>query len=256
MKVQRVSFILPAWNEEQLLPRALEAIHRAARVVEVSYQIVVADDASTDRTAEVARAHGAEVVSCENRQIAATRNAGARGSDGDLLVFVDADTQVTAEVVRAAVEAIDGGASYGGADVTWDGSIPLWSRAMLRTTLSLYRLGKLASGAFLFCTRDAFESVGGFDESLFAAEDVYFSRELGKTGRHAWVKQRVITSGRKLRAHSTWELLRDTALLMIGGKRALRSKERLGLWYEERRPDPEAPSTDERGVREDSGEGR
>lgn len=242
---RRVSFVLPAWNEELLLPKALRAIHRAAREAGLSYQVLVADDRSTDRTAEVARAEGAEVVSCDHRQIAATRNTGARAADGELLIFVDADTEVTPEAVRGAVDAIEGGATYGGADITWDGTIPLWTRVMLRTTLLVYRLDKLASGAFFFCTREAFERAGGFDESLFAAEEYYLAKKLKKIGRHAWIKQPVLTSGRKLRAHSAGELLRDSARLMFGGKRALQKREHAGLWYEPRKEDPSAPSASE-----------
>lgn len=237
----RVSFVVPAWNEERLLPRTLRAIHRAAEAAGVSYQVIVADDGSTDRTAEVARAEGAEVVACDHRQIAATRNAGARAADGELLVFVDADTEVTPEAVRGALEAVDGGATYGGADLTWDGAIPLWSWILLRTTLLLYRLGKLASGAFFFCTRDAFERVGGFDESYYAAEEYDLAKKLKRIGRHAWIRDRVVTSGRKLRAHSAGELLRETARLMFGGRRALRRRDRTGLWYEPRKEDPRAP---------------
>ena len=242
MKVQRVSFIVPAWNEEQLLPRALDAIHAAAGKAQLSYQIIVADDASTDRTAQVAVAHNAELVSCNNRQIAATRNAGARTADGDLLFFVDADTQVTPAAVEAAVQAIEAGATYGGADLTWDGVIPFWPRRMLRATLFFYRFFKLASGAFLFCTREAFERAGGFDETIFASEEYDLSKRLSRLGRYVWLRQQVVTSGRKLRTHTLGELLRDTAHISMAGKKALLSRERLGLWYDERRKDPQQPT--------------
>ncbi len=242
MKVQRVSFIVPAWNEELLLPQTLEAIHKAASTAQLTYEIIVAHDASTDGTAETARANNAEVVSCNNRQIAATRNAGAHASTGDLLFFVDADTQVTPAAVGAAVQAIEAGATYGGADLTWDGVIPLWSRMLLRATLFSYRFFKLASGAFLFCRREAFESAGGFDESIYATEEYDLSKRLSKLGRYVWLRERVITSGRKLRAHTMGELLRDTARMSMGGKKALLSRDRLGLWYEERRKDPKRPA--------------
>lgn len=156
--MQHVSFIVPAWNEELLLPRMLEAIHEAARLAELSYQVVVADDAWTDRTAEV--------VACDNRQIAVTRKRGARASDGDLLFFVDADTCVTPAAVRAAVEAIECGATWGGADLTWDRPIT------------------------------SFECV----------------------------------------------MLHETCRMTLGGSRALRSRSRLGLWYDERRDDPQPPA--------------
>ena len=180
------------------------------------------------------------MIPCDHRQIAATRNTGARAANGDLLIFVDADTAVTPEAVQGAVDAVLGGATYGGADLTWDGPIPLWSRAILRSTLLMYRLGKLASGAFFFCTREAFERAGGFDETLFAAEEYYLAKKLKRLGRHAWIPHRVITSGRKLRAHSARELLRDSARLMFGGRRSLQERENAGLWYEPRKQDPHA----------------
>src|SRR4029079_16650009 len=85
-----ISFVVPAYNEEELLGATLDAIHTAAVATGQDYEIVVADAASSDRTADVARAHGARVVSASHRQIASTRNAGAREAKGDLLLVVDA----------------------------------------------------------------------------------------------------------------------------------------------------------------------
>ncbi len=234
----RVSFVVPAWNEERLIGGTLDALHAAAHEAGVPYELVVADDASTDGTAEIARERGAVVVPCDNRQIAATRNAGARVADGDLLVFVDADTRVGAAVVRSTLDAVEDGAVYGGADVTWDGAIPLWSRALLRATLLAYRCARLTPGAYMFCTREAFDRVGGFDESFYAAEEFHFARSLRRVGRHGWVRERVVTSGRKLRTHSAGRLLGDLARIAVGGPRAIRSRERLDLWYADRPVDP------------------
>ena len=87
-----VSIIVPAYNEERCLPTALEAIHSAARALGIDYEIVVADDDSTDATSALARRAGARVVTVANRQISKTRNDGARAATGDRLVFVDALT--------------------------------------------------------------------------------------------------------------------------------------------------------------------
>src|SRR5438045_3652933 len=91
-----ISFIIPAHNEEALIGRTLAAIHDAAKELDEPYEIVVSNDASSDRTGEIALAHGARVVDIERRQIAAARNAGARSAAGELYFFVDADTMVTA----------------------------------------------------------------------------------------------------------------------------------------------------------------
>ena len=109
-----VSFIIPAHNEEALLGRTLASVHAAARALGEPYEVVVADDASTDRTGAVAREQGARVVAVNRRQIAAARNAGARAAAGGLLVFVDADTVVTPRVVRAAARALSRGRSAAG----------------------------------------------------------------------------------------------------------------------------------------------
>src|SRR5262249_51904043 len=73
-----LSFIVPAYNEQLLIGRTLGALHAAAGALREPYEVIVADDASTDETAAIAHAHGAQVVSVNHRQIAATRNAGAR----------------------------------------------------------------------------------------------------------------------------------------------------------------------------------
>ncbi len=237
----RWSFVIPAWNEADLLPSTIEAIRQASRDVGLEYEIVVADDRSSDGTAATATACGARVVSCDNRQIAATRNAGALAARGRVLVFVDADTRITPAALAGTLEAVAGGAVYGGADVTWDGHVPLWSRALLRGLLWAYPLKKVASGAFLFCTREAFEAAGRFDESLYAAEEYELSRALSKQGPYAWIRERVVTSGRKLRTHSARKLLGDMLRLSLRGRRGMRDRKHKGLWYDDRDPDPHRP---------------
>ena len=71
--------------------------------------MIVVDDGSTDRTADIGREHGAQVVSVAHRQIAATRNAGARAARGDVFIFVDADTLVHEALVRLALQALRDG---------------------------------------------------------------------------------------------------------------------------------------------------
>ncbi|HEY7501837.1 MAG TPA: glycosyltransferase [Vicinamibacterales bacterium] len=233
-----ISFIVPAYNEERLLGQTLASIHAAARALDRSYEIVVADDASTDRTAEIARENGARVVPVRLRQIAGTRNAGARAARGEILVFVDADTLVPSATLSAAMDALARGAVGGGAMLRVDGTIPRHGRVLLFLVATGMRLGRLAAGCFLFCTREAFEAAGGFDERLFATEELALSRALRRHGRMTILREAVETSGRKLRTHSAWELARLIGALVGIGPRILRSRDRLELWYGSRRPDP------------------
>ena len=147
------------------------------------YEIVVADDASTDTTAALANQAGARVVHVENRQISKTRNAGARAALGDRLIFVDADTVVNAEVIRSANWALDHGAVGGGATPVFDSQAPRWGPPMIRAVVVFMRWFRLAAGCFVFVRRDAFDAVGGFDERHFAGEEVMLSWALRRHGR-------------------------------------------------------------------------
>ncbi|HEY6824416.1 MAG TPA: glycosyltransferase [Steroidobacteraceae bacterium] len=238
-----MSFIIPAYNEARLLGNTLSAIEKAARALRLTFEVIVVDDASVDRTSEVARAHGARVVPVHFRQIAATRNAGARAAAGEWLVFVDADTIASEVVLRDAIAALTAGAVGGGCVVHFDGRVPRYGRMLIALLLPLYRSLGLAAGCFLFCTRQAFDAVGGFDERLFAAEEVVMSRALRRLGRFVILRAAVVTSARKLRAHSAGEVLGTLLRLMLSGSRGVRRRDGLELWYGQRRRDPEAPDS-------------
>ncbi len=236
-----ISFIIPAYNEERLIGATLNALHRAARALGEPYEVIVVDDASSDATADVAAQNGAMVVQVGYRQIAATRNAGARHAKGDFFFFVDADTTVNADAVGAAVQVMHEGAVGGGSAVRFDGRIPLYARALEKVVNRLNRVLRFAAGCFLFCTRQAFETVGGFDESLFAAEEIAMSTALKRQGKFVILRENVVTSGRKMRAHSALALLKVFGCLAIRGWDGVRSRRGLSIWYDERRDDPDKP---------------
>jgi len=230
-----ISFIIPAHNEERLLGATLDALIASARTLDEPFEVIVVDDASTDRTAEIAATRGARVLSVSLRQISAVRNAGARASLGDRLIFVDADTVVNEAVVGAAVRAMREGAVGGGALVRWDGRIPLWARPMAIVTMWGMRVGRFAAGCFMFCTRAAFERVGGFDERLYVTEEITLSRALRRIGSFVILRESVTTSARKLRTHTFLELLRAGGSLATRGVAWRRDRRHLGVWYGERR---------------------
>jgi glycosyltransferase involved in cell wall biosynthesis len=233
-----ISFIVPAYDEEILLAATLDALHAAGKALNEPYELVVADDASTDRTASIAERHGARVVRVAHRQIAATRNSGARAAMGELFIFVDADTIVSEAVVRAAVDAMRGGAVGGGACVEFERGVPWYAKLLMPVLAWFYRAAGLAAGCFVFCSRDAFVRVGGFDEAFFGAEEVVLSRALRDCGRFVVLKEAVTTSGRKLRTHSGVEVFKILARLALRGSQAVKQREGMELWYAERRHDP------------------
>ena len=232
-----ISFIVPAHNEERLLGRTLAAIHDAAAGIGLPYEVIVVDDASEDLTSAVAAQHGARIERVEYRQISRTRNAGARIASGDPLIFVDADTVISSRVLHGTLEAIQRGAVGGGARLTVDGWIPLYGRMLLTITGVVMRTADLIAGCYFFSTRAAFDAAGGFDESVYAAEELVLSRRLARIGWIAILDAPVVTSGRKLREHSGWEVVRLLGALVRRGPAVVRTRDDLALWYGKRRND-------------------
>jgi GT2 family glycosyltransferase len=154
---------------------------------------------------------------------------------------VDADTIVSADVVHGLVSAVHAGAVGGGAAIRFDEPTPRYARFSLTLLNTSCRLFCWAAGAFIFCDRRAFEAAGGFDVRLFAGEELYFSRAMRKRGRFVILRDEVVTSGRKVRTHSAWEIVWTVLRIGVAGPWGVRSRRRLGLWYGPRR-------NDERGV--------
>lgn len=230
-----LSFIVPAHDEAPLIRATLDALHAAARALQLDYEIIVVDDASTDATAAIAEAAGARVLHVAHRHIAATRNAGAGVAAGERLVFVDADTRVGAAVLAAATTAMDRGAVGGGSAVRLLGDVRWSERLFTALLMHVFRFTRTAPGCFLYCTRRAFDAVGGFDERWYAAEDVALSRALTRHGHFVILREPVWTSDRKLRTFGMAEHLRLALHFALRGRRVLRSRERLALWYDKRR---------------------
>ena len=181
----KFSVIIPAYNEERFLPRLLESIETARSKYSGGHEeieVIVANNNSTDATAEVAAAHGARVVHVPKRRIAAARNGGARASRGEILCFIDADSAIHSQTFNAIDEAMKTGRYIWG--VT-GGILERKSFALLVTyciAMPIVLLTGLDTG-LSFCRREDFQSVGGYDESRLYAEDVILPLALRRLGR-------------------------------------------------------------------------
>lgn len=229
-----ISFVIPAYNEERYLGATLASIHAAARAVGEPYEIVVADDASTDGTAALAENAGAKVVRVAHRQIAKTRNSGARAASGDMLIFVDADTTVDDKVVRAALEALRAGAAGGGAAVRFE-TAPRWAHMLMALFVPMFRLVKWAAGCFVFCTREAFDKTGGFDEAYFAGEEIIFSQALKRHGPFVVVRPTVTTSARKTEHRTFLQMLWLCLKVLVRSPLGIKKRSHADFWYDGKR---------------------
>lgn len=234
------SIVIPAYNEEEYLPRTLEAANAAmAAAAPACGEIIVVDNNSTDRTAELAAAAGARVVFEPHNQISRARNRGAEEAAGRALVFVDADTAITPELLQHALQALATGSCGGGATVATSDSAGPVVRASLRLWNRLSKRFGWAAGAFVFCRREAWHETGGFSLQLYASEELDFSRRLRKWGRARQLDFRILpdtidTSMRKAEWYSPWRIL-FMVLPFAVMPHLLRSRRWCGLWY--RRPE-------------------
>lgn len=206
------SIVVPAYNEEKLLPSTLRALRDAMECASgYSGELIVVDNNSTDDTARVAREAGATVVFEPLNRISRARNAGAREARGQCLVFVDADTHVSSSLLKQTLYAVlreDGGAGGALLQFADDGPAGFSTSRLPAVWNRLSRKLRLAAGSYLFVRRDAFDTVGGFSEKVYAGEEIFLSHALkrwcrgnGKTFR-ILTEPPVLTSARKLNWHS------------------------------------------------------
>jgi len=211
MTETRLSFVIPAHNEEALIGEALEAIlvsvARSAGVsraelslADAGVEVIVADDASVDATATIVRSFadvGLRLVSCVGGTCAAARNAGATSSSGRILCFVDADTIVPENAVERILELHERerrclvlyrlvSREPGLRAWMW------WSFWGLARHLPLARAKSMP--AFMSCDRAHFAQYGPFDESCVTAEEWPLTAAAYRHHRARFVYERRITA--------------------------------------------------------------
>jgi GT2 family glycosyltransferase len=178
-----VSFIIPVKNDAARLARCLASIRAFPDAL--AREVVVVDNGSTDDSAAVAREAGARVLSIPGQRVSALRNAAAALARGQLLAFVDADHELGASWLTAAIEVMQpekvgaAGALYvAPCNGTW---VQRTYGALRGQTRGQSETRWLGSGN-LIVRRDVFEALGGFDRGLESCEDVDFCQRLRQAG--------------------------------------------------------------------------
>ena len=203
------SVIVCAFNEERLLPGCLQSLLQQSFP---PHEIIVINNASTDRTAAAASIPGIRVVDEPHKGLVVARETGRRVSTGDVLVYVDADCRAPRDWLERIAREFSGPnppvvvtGPYRFYD--WDiiGRVLIrmydYSLAPLTHVLAqhVFRLGAVLYGGNFAVRRDALEAIGGFDTSIeFHGEDTNLARRISKAGR-VRLQQRcwVFTSARR-----------------------------------------------------------
>ena len=240
----KISIIIPAFNEEKVIARALRKIKAATEAfcaLGWESEVIVCDNNSSDRTAENARAAGATVVFEPVNQISRARNTGASAATGEWLVFIDADSYPSRELFADLGGVIRGGRALGGgATVKMDRAVG-WTRLFIPIWNVISRTQRWAAGSFVFCQAEVFRELGGFSQQLYAAEELEFSNGLKRLARRRGKKVLIlhrhplVTSARKAHLYSLREHLGMLWKTLRHRGENLKDRATCTLWYDGRR---------------------
>jgi glycosyltransferase involved in cell wall biosynthesis len=192
----KLSFVVPAYNEEAYLPACLESILAQTRELGDDVEIIVVNNASTDRTREVALGYpGVRVVDESRKGLTFARQAGFAASSGELIANVDSDSRLTPGWVEKVLRNFAGDpkmVSLSGPFIYYDltpqqrvsvqvfYAIAFMVYAVNRWIL---RAGSMVQGGNFVLRRDALEKIGGFDTTIsFYGEDTDIARRMHQVG--------------------------------------------------------------------------
>jgi glycosyltransferase involved in cell wall biosynthesis len=181
-----ISVIVPALNEESVIGRCLASL-KQQRLPQGAFEVIVVDNGSIDRTAEIARSFGGSmpVTVLERRgvRIAALRNFGAARARGQYLAFLDADCVAPKHWLQQAIDLLHAddsrivGAQY---------RIPAnssWVAKAWYGDLWQMKNGPVSyvPGGDLIVSRELFLNLGGFDETIVTSEDCEFCERAARS---------------------------------------------------------------------------
>jgi len=204
-RARRISIVIPVLNEAQTLVGCLDGL-QAYRAQ--GHEVIVVDGGSHDGTPALARPRADHVlVSAPGR--ARQMGQGARIAQGDVLLFLHADTRLPDAACDTILSALQTAARWGRFDVRLSGSAP--ALRLIEFMINLRsRWTRIATGdQAMFVTRELFHAAGGFDD-IPLMEDIALSRRLKKLAPAACLRQRVVTSSRRWEEHGVLK----TVLLM------------------------------------------
>lgn len=240
-----ISIVIPAYNEERYIGKTLDSILTAKKNYQdpKSIEIIVVNNCSTDKTEEIAKSKGVLVVNEEKRCIASVRNKGAIHSNGSVIGFLDADCSVSPNIFASIAHAMSSGKYIGGGTKVKieRKSIGIYMTYLLTTIPAKWFFG--VAGGLIFTERKTFDEIGGFDETLYCAEDSALILKLKDYGKKQGKKFKiitedyVITSSRSFDRFGDWYYFKNLpSILLRGGTKAFRDRDFCWkFWYDPNR---------------------
>ncbi|OPA73528.1 glycosyl transferase family 2 [Paenibacillus selenitireducens] len=216
----KFSILIPAHNEEHYIPKCLQSIATAALPFPNQVEVIVILNRCTDRTEEIARSFGCITLKNDSKNLSKIRNAGAQIANGEYLVTIDADSQMTDLMLVEIDRHLSLGTYIGGgvAGKFERVSLGIIVSAILLIVPLLIKYGAVSVGIF-WCRKIDFDAIGGFNERMLMAEDADFAHRLKKWGKQQHKKYgtikkaQMITSCRKFDKYGDWGVVKKPSII-------------------------------------------
>ncbi len=201
-----VSVIVCTLNEEKRIGKCIKSIQK--QKFNGSYEIIIADGNSEDKTVEIAKSLGAKTIIEKIRIIAAERNAGAKIADGKYLLFTDADAEVSENWIQENFNLFEKEkkiiGQYGN---VFFSDVKESEKKLTKFTMPLFMglTGLIVMhnpiGSNIAVRKEFFEKIKGFDTTYITCEDLDLFRRLKKTGKIKWNPKSIVeVSARRVKA--------------------------------------------------------
>lgn len=203
IKSPRISVIIPTLNEEKYIGRCLFSLRD--QEFDEEYEIIIGDSFSVDRTLEIAKEYADKIVLTKKRGSASYgRNAGASVSKGEVLVFLDADTYSSRNLLSEISKVFENEEVIAATGPVFFDHKKYISKQYLAVDFYkfLMRIRRpFFSGVFTVIRRDIFFRIGGWPEDVFPGEEIEFSKKVWEEdGRFEWLDDVfILVSSRRLK---------------------------------------------------------
>jgi glycosyltransferase involved in cell wall biosynthesis len=213
-----ISVITPANNEERFIRQCLDSVQAAARAVAEAVEHIVVLNRCHDRTGSIAAECGARIVVENSRNLSRIRNRGAAATRGNVLVTIDADSRMTANMLVEVLRNLHCGRYIGGGARIVPERLSFGIFASLLVVAPFVLWHGVSAGMF-WCYKKDFDAIGGFDETLVCLEDIDFGKRLKKLGkahgkRYGTLRRaHIVTSCRKFDQWGDWIFVRHPMMV-------------------------------------------
>ncbi|HZJ18419.1 MAG TPA: glycosyltransferase family 2 protein [Patescibacteria group bacterium] len=218
----KISFVIPAYNEEEYLGDCIESIFKEAEGKSYNLEVIVVNNASTDKTRKVATSYkNVKVIDEPKKGLVFARKKGCFASSGDLIANIDADTRLTpgwidrvlSEFSNPKIVALSGPFIYYDLSEKMKLMVKLfyyYAFSLYLLSTHIFNTGSMLQGGNFVLRKSAFEKSGGYDTKhySFYGEDAYIAKQMHSQGIVRWTfRFPIYSSGRRIAAEGPFTMM-------------------------------------------------